>query len=60
MILKCALVHNFICNFLIVQILMYFVASVLPIVETEDGNTSEVDDGLTTIQETEEFGKNYF
>jgi uncharacterized paraquat-inducible protein A len=49
MILKCALVHNFICNFLIVQILMYFVASVLPIVETEDGNTSEVDDGLTTI-----------
>ena len=31
------------------------IASVLPIVETEDGNTSEVDDGLTTIQETEEF-----
>lgn len=30
------------------------IASVLPLIENEDGNTSEVDDGLTTIQETEE------
>lgn len=32
------------------------VASVLPIIETDEGNTSEADDNLTTIQEMEEEG----